>query len=307
MNVPARRPAVRPLARFALRQYGLVTRSQAVAAGCSDDVLDRLCRDGSLHRVERGVYRLSGVPSSFEQRVFGACLARGGVACRSTALRLYDFEPGADGPIEILCRGNRRPAPGGQYLVRTTQALLDCEVVTRKGIPVTGPARTLRDVAGHVPALTLDRLLGHLLASRELSVAEVSALAAAPAGERHRGQRMLREAVERAGIMTAPDSVLEHRALLLLRAAGLPEPLSHLPVHSRGRLIGEVDFAWPDERVILEVDGYRWHADPQTFAEDRRRDNSLRDLGWSVYRTTFAELAAGAPELIRQLRRALAG
>jgi hypothetical protein len=257
------------------------------------------------------VYRFTSVPRSFEQRVLAACLSRpGSVACRSTAVRLYDFDldrgdPEQDDRPELLCPSDRRPSRHGRHRVHSSEALPDCDVVRRRAIPVTTPVRTLRDVAPLLPPATLDRFLGHLLATRDLTVVQLGSLGVAAASERWPGCRALRAAVERAGVAVAPDSVLEHRALLLLRAAGLPEPVSQLHLHAGGRMVAVVDFAWPDDRIVLEVDGYRWHADPHAFATDRRRDNTLRELGWSVYRTTWAELAEGAGELIRQLATAL--
>ncbi len=51
----------------------------------------------------------------------------------------------------------------------------------------------------------------------------------------------------------------------------------------------------------MEVDGFRWHSDPRTFRNDRRRANRLVEAGWVVLRTTVEELDEGAPTLLRQL------
>lgn len=294
----------RALTRFALWQHGLVTRTQAKSVGCSDEVLQRLCRDGSLQRLERGVYRFTNVPRSFEQRVLAACLAHSGaVACRLTAARLHGFEPDepaaqGDTRPEILCRTARRQPREGGHVMHSSAALADADVVLRARIPTTSPARTLRDLAGRLPAPVVDRLLGHLLATRQLSAVQLGQLATA-------GTQAVRAAAVRAGAAVAPGSVLEHRALLLLRAAGLPEPAGQFPIHAGGRLVAVVDFAWPEELVVLEVDGYRWHGDPAAFANDRRRDNRLQELGWTVYRTSSSDLAQGAGPLLRQLGGAL--
>jgi hypothetical protein len=49
--------------------------------------------------------------------------------------------------------------------------------------------------------------------------------------------------------------------LALVRAAGLPDPLVNARV---GRY--EVDFLWPEERLVVEVDGWRWHGDKEAAA-----------------------------------------
>lgn len=294
------------LSRIAASQHGLVTHAQAVGAGCGEELLRGLLRKGGVQRVHRGVFRFLAVPRSFEQRVLAACLACDGVACRHTAVRLHGFEPDGLRPAprpDVLSRRTTHHPGAGGFVVHTTRRLGEDDLVSLRGIPVTSPARTLRDVAGLLPAAVLDGFIGHLLATRAIGPSELLRLVA-PRPPRP-GGRVLRLAVERAGVTTAPDSSLEHRALVLVRAAGLPEAVAQFPVHAGGHPVAVLDFAWPDQRVALEVDGYRWHAAPGAFAGDRRRDNLLRELGWSVYRTTASEIEAGAPHLLRQLGRAL--
>ena len=58
-----------------------------------------------------------------------------------------------------------------------------------------------------------------------------------------------------------------------MTGAGL-KPRCQYPVGSF-----RIDFAFPDEKVGVEVDGSRWHADRQ---KDQDRDNKLESLGWKV-------------------------
>ncbi len=305
------------LAAAAAGQWGLVTRTQAVRLGCDGRVLARLCRDGQLERVARGVYRFLAVPDGLEQRCLAACLAaKGSVVCGLAAARLYGFEPVggrvADGSttVEVLAAAHRHRPAAGTYTVRYARALAKADRTTRHGIPVTAPARTLLDVAPAVTAEVLERFIGHLLATRAVRPGELAQLANKLRSDRptysRPGAAALRRALERSGMVTVPDSVLEHRALRLLRAAGLPDPEAQWAIRdATGHLVAKLDFAWPAERVGLEVDGYRWHSDHAAFVRDRQRLNRLQELGWRVYQTSFAELEAGAGDLLRQVRTAL--
>jgi very-short-patch-repair endonuclease len=68
-----------------------------------------------------------------------------------------------------------------------------------------------------------------------------------------------------------------------LATSGLPEPVPQLNVvDADGRWIARVDFAWPDQRVILECDGFEYHQDRATFERDRRRWTALTRAGWRV-------------------------
>ena len=65
-------------------------------------------------------------------------------------------------------------------------------------------------------------------------------------------------------------SEAERRMRRLVAAAGLDQPLANT------RLLGhEVDFMWPDQRLVVEVDGYRFHGHRRGFERDRRRDQQL--------------------------------
>jgi hypothetical protein len=57
----------------------------------------------------------------------------------------------------------------------------------------------------------------------------------------------------------------------------LPEPLVNM--HLLGR---EVDFHWPEHRVVVEVDGI--HGLPWTVADDSGRDAAQLAAGWTVLR-----------------------
>ena len=46
------------------------------------------------------------------------------------------------------------------------------------------------------------------------------------------------------------------------------------------------DFAFPDHRLIVEVDGEAWHSSSEARKRDRFRDYRLRKGGWTVLRFT---------------------
>ena len=48
----------------------------------------------------------------------------------------------------------------------------------------------------------------------------------------------------------------------------------------------QVDFWWPRERLVVEVDGYLWHKTRRSFEEDRRRDVDRQLAGIRTARFT---------------------
>ena len=52
----------------------------------------------------------------------------------------------------------------------------------------------------------------------------------------------------------------------------------------------ETDFAWPEARVIVELDGWDTHRTQRAFQQDRRRDVALSKAGWTVLRFTYRDV-----------------
>jgi very-short-patch-repair endonuclease len=75
--------------------------------------------------------------------------------------------------------------------------------------------------------------------------------------------------------------------------------------------VAELDLAWPDARLCVELDSWKHHASRAAFAEDRGRDRALFCLGWAVLRYTWDDIslhrARVSQELGQALRQRLAG
>jgi very-short-patch-repair endonuclease len=74
--------------------------------------------------------------------------------------------------------------------------------------------------------------------------------------------------------------------------------------------VGRVDLVFPDRRLIIEVDSFRFHTGRSPWERDRERRNSLTSLGWLVIHATFQmlhgeERAAFLRDLARAYNRPL--
>ena len=70
----------------------------------------------------------------------------------------------------------------------------------------------------------------------------------------------LQDLIEDIAAHGATDSPLETRFLQLLRRSRLPAPRRQYEIHDEGTFIARVDFAYPEIRLAVEVDGYRFHS-----------------------------------------------
>lgn len=106
--------------------------------------------------------------------------------------------------------------------------------------------------------------------------------------------------------VAVPGSVFERRLLRALRRAGLPAPVLQHQIRSGGRLIAVIDFAYPDARLAIEADGYRWHSGRIRWDHDRARRNRLTLLGWRIIHITWTDLTRRPATMIDAVARALA-
>ncbi len=60
-----------------------------------------------------------------------------------------------------------------------------------------------------------------------------------------------------------------------------------------------LDFAYPVERLGLELDGRRWHASRADRERDRSKANLLGALGWRLLRFDWSDVHDHGDEVLR--------
>ncbi|MGP6188566.1 MAG: Zn-binding domain-containing protein [Vulcanimicrobiaceae bacterium] len=103
------------------------------------------------------------------------------------------------------------------------------------------------------------------------------------------------------------DSPIELRLLEALRAAGLPEPQKQLHIDhpTTERLMTIADFAYPEQKLLIYVDGLAWHNTRRQRILDARQQRTLSDMGWTVQRYLGCEIWSDAAACARSVARAL--
>lgn len=280
---------------------------QSIAGGVSARGVQRRVATGRWEAVHRGVYRIGGSPRSWHQDLLAACLAAGpgAVASHRAAAALWGLDGFRPGPIELSVVRSRFHRLGSTVVHRSTD--LDPAAATRRlGIPVTVPARTLVDLGAVVRPLMVERALDDALSRRLVSLSQLRAALDSVARRGRRGAGVLRALLDvRADADERIESVLEARMLGLCRAASLPRPTCQHAVRVGGRVVATVDFAYPDRRIVVEVDGYEHHASLQAFGRDRTRQNDLVEGGWTVLRFTWRDVTQRPQAVVARLARVL--
>lgn len=83
--------------------------------------------------------------------------------------------------------------------------------------------------------------------------------------------------------------------LFQMRALGLPEPVREHRFHPVRRW--RFDFAWPDRKIAVEVDGGTWsggrHSRGGGYEKDAEKLNAAAVDGWRILRVTSAMVKDG--------------
>src|SRR5262249_43245253 len=154
---------------------------------------------------------------------------------------------------------------------------------TSHGIPVTAPARTLIDYAATVGYEESERAIAEAFALRLLT--EPALVAATRRARNRAGVARIRAILGQPDGPSRTRSGGERAMLRLIRAAGLPEPLTNHPLNGFN-----ADFFWPDVGLIVELDGGDFHRPRPAFERDHRRDIVHKDAGHEVLRVSGRQL-----------------
>ncbi|MET4612174.1 hypothetical protein ABIC28_003166 [Rhodococcus sp. PvR044] len=250
--------------------------------------------------VLNGVYVRSDQPVDYPQRsrALGVAFPDGVLSGWSAAaLHGYRYVPERVEPELILPRPARRRV--GVRFGYGALAVDEHEDVY--GYELTSHLRTAYDLGRRLP---LDRAVEAVDGLCNLGRCDPDGLHALI--ERHRGDRglkQLRRVVELAD--GGAESPWETRTRLLVVRAGFEKPETQvLLVDGDGRLVAQVDMAWPTYRVVLEYDGDH-HRERDRYARDIRRTNSIRRLGWDVVVATKEMVLRHPDELLERVASAL--
>jgi hypothetical protein len=286
------------LAELADLQGGVFARRQARDLGWSSGQVQRRVRRGEWRPV-LGVALTAGVE---EVGLFGRAWAgvlswpRAVVSYRSAA-SLWGLDVD-DGRLHLSVPAWHRPVAGVTFHRYAAEATDLCLI---EGLPVTSPAATVIDcitVLGRAPAIamTTDAMRRRLITPAVLVERAHRVLGRRGAGRVAAVARICGR---------GPWSYLEAVTHDLLQRHGITGWLANAEVHDASGLIGIVDLLFPAERLVVEIDGRRYH-DGSAFQADRSRQNRLVRAGYRVLRFTADDVLRHPGSVVATICRVLA-
>jgi very-short-patch-repair endonuclease len=214
-----------------------------------------------------------------------AC-GKGAMLSHRSAAALWRFGEERPGVVDIsIARHSTLRRPG--IHVHDRAGLWDRDIGTRLAIPVTRPVRTFLDLATVTGPKTIERAINE---ADKREVIDADSLRRAL--EEYPGEPgicLLRHVLDKHTFRLS-DSELERLFRPLAAAAGLPTPLTKQMVNKF-----EVDFFWPDIRLVVETDGWRYHRTPSAQSRDALRfqvhvANGLTPIRFSHYQVKYEPL-----------------
>lgn len=282
------------LLSIATTQNGILTRKQAREAGCAESELGRWIRKGHLRTLWRGILTFLPEPDDDAGRhrelalavatVYGdrvvvshhSALVVAGLPTYGVNLdvvRLTRLNKG-DSLLSPPVRISRSSVQLATYEVAGARVVTTATALAQVGAECGIEACVVAaDAALHRGLVTTGELTqaieglgrGANLGRARQAVALTDGLSESP------GESLLRLIATKAGVGLTPQFEVTDQA---------------------GRFVGRADFRVDGTTTLVEFDGKVKYADQDALFAEKRREDSLRALGWEVIRFVWADLAA---------------
>jgi hypothetical protein len=241
------------------------------------------------------VYRVGHRAPSLEADYLAAAWACGdnSFLCGRAAGYMLELVKGAVPPPEVMTPTKRR-IPG--VLTRRYTVLHPDDVITWRRIPVTSVARTLVDLAAVLSVNELARACHEAGVKHRVTPRLVETVVLRRPNSR--GAAKLREILR--GDARVSLSKLESAFLTVLRDENLPLPQTNRPAGGR-----RVDCRWPEHRLTVELDSYRYHNSRRSWEADRRREREAYARGDQFRRYTWGDVFEDSVLMRAELRQLL--
>ena len=273
----------RQIALVAGRQLQLISTAQLIGSGLPEREVGRECERRRLFRMRWGVYATHPPPYAREQGWMSAVLACGPEALLSDWPAASHWGIAEDvpdlSPHVTVASGRGRSRPG--ISVHQRGPVDSRDVRRHASIPVVSVDLVLVQLAPRLEESELEVLL---VAAESMKLLKRSRLAEIVSERRgtpgiHRLTTLL--ALEPAVALSGVETLM----LPICRRAGVPRPLLNHPIRVPGRDRPlQADLAWPELRLVVELDSQRFHGDWERAEIDRERDQLLALAGWLCHR-----------------------
>jgi very-short-patch-repair endonuclease len=277
-----------------LREIRRASRPHGVAHGSAirltQHQLDRCCATGALERPHQFVFVDPAVPRTALQDLAIAVMAGGSLAAAwgRSAAALWDVIEHPPTPEIVVPHRRVAVVPGA--IVHRSRDLEPSQIVHRKSIPCLDPLLATLSLGVVLSPIEVAEVI---IAARQLNLFEPAAIGVTlskVARPGRTGVRTTRAALDLVMIGDRPaESVLELRFAHGPARHGIPPFAYQHEVRIGGKRF-YLDFAYPEVKLAIEVDGYDSRRSRARLDSDVIRQNLLVLNGWTVLRFTWTQV-----------------
>jgi len=284
-------------ANLAAKQHRVAARWQLKKCGLGPKAIRHRVNTRRLQEIHDDVFALGPGKLTRAGFLIAAVLAcgKGAVLSHLTAAVHWGLIRSASAAIHITVPRRKKPEVDG-VTVHLTRQLTSADWTIKDGLPVTSVARTLMDLAGVLGSRELIKAIEMAEKRRIFDLRAVEEILERSRGRR--GAKALRAALaELNGEPPDTRSPLEDEFVDFCRERHIPPPQLNVVVAGFC-----VDAAWPDRKVVVELDSRTHHSGVHAFEEDRKRDAKLQVAGHRIIRVTRHRLRHEPEDLDADLR-----
>jgi hypothetical protein len=286
--------------------HGVFLGSHAVAEGA---VTRNQLQSGLYRRLMHNVYADPRLVADHRLFARGALLLlpEEAVLGGRTAAAWYGaaFASATDAVLAVAPPNTAWRGPRGVRVHRRPLGVHDLASLEDEGgvVRLTSPLRTAWEICALETTANAVALLDGMTRAGHLDAASLGQLVVST-----RGQWGSRRVAKVAPLVDGrSESPPESWVRVACVRAGLPAPVPQFDVVEGGEFLGRVDFAWPEQRLIVEYEG-AYHFDELQIRRDDGRYQRLLAAGWRVIRLSAADLRdmdAVVARIARELTRPL--
>lgn len=278
------------------RRHGVLTTAHLLELGLSRSAISRWADAGRLFRCYKGVYAVGRARLTQAGEWRAALDAVGGDAriSHDSAVEFLEWRRSFSRPIHVTTsrRGVRQ-----RRGLRIHVAPGDGPVVTRDGLRVTSPARTLADMAALVDDKALMRLCSAAAFKRQFDRGELLSLLGRGRPGAARLRRVL-ATLDVGGGVTRTE--LEHAFRRLIQRHRITPPRFNHELWAAGRKLVP-DAAWMEHRFVIELDSRLGHGDEVSLFNDGEKDLIYEEIGLRCLRLTWRHVVRQEARTARAL------
>jgi hypothetical protein len=288
-----------------VRQYDVVSRSQALAAGISKEALrSRIAPGGPWAVLLPGVYLAHNGATTAAQREFAALLyaGHGGVLTGQGALRRRGLRVPQQRSelVDVLVPVAARRQSTGFVRTHRTSRMPERPWIT-DGVRWAPAVRAIADAARiDLNPREVRALVAEAVQREKCTVAQLAEeLRYGPS----RGSAALRAVLEEVadGVASGAEGDLRK----LVKSGRLPEPLYNPDLYMGSEFLARPDLWWKDEGVAGELDSKEWHLSPDLWQRTMERHARMTARGILVLHFPPSRVRSDGQQVLAELRAAL--